>query len=197
MTVAGGHPHAGRRLLAFAGAAAAAGGLTYAAMGWAGQAAGLPSLRIGEPLLLASAAFVAGWHGWWRRTRPKASSGRQISKRLARAHGTGAAAYGAVLGVGVLTIVSTPAVWLGLCCCLAAGAPAWGGLYGLSFGGGRALMLIHDSLRSRAVNGPPAAVGLLVIGRQLDPRNRFWWIGTAGGLALLGLAAAAIATGPA
>lgn len=97
----------------------------------------------------------------------------------------------------MLTIVSTPAVWLGLCCCLAAGAPLWGGLYGLSFGGGRALMLIHDSLRSRSVAGPPATVGLLVIGRQLDPRNRFWWIGTAGGLALLGLAAAAIVTGPA
>jgi len=68
---------------------------------------------------------------------------------VARARRTGSFAYGIVLGTGILTIVSAPAVWLGLACCLAIGNAAWGAVYGVSFGTGRALVL-HATLAGPA-----------------------------------------------
>jgi len=130
--------------------------------------------------------FLIGWYGWWRRARPRASGGRQISKRLARAHVFGPLAYGAVLGAGVLTIVSTPAVWLGLACCLLVGVPAWGSAYGVAFGAGRAFMLLLDARWSQGK--PPVAVGFRIVAREADPRSRFWRFGVVSGLAVLCLA---------
>jgi hypothetical protein len=186
MTVAGGHPRSARRLAGFSLGAVASGLLTYAALGLAGQELRLNGLRVGPALLVASGAFLAIWHGWWKRIRPIAPTGRQISKTLARAPRARPFAYGAVLGAGMLTIVSTPAVWLGAGCSLLLGSFAWGGLYGLSFGMGRGLMLAHDAYRFR--DRPPAAAGFLVLGRVVDPRSRFWVVGAAGGLTLAGLA---------
>jgi hypothetical protein len=145
---------------------------------------------LGAGLLAGSGAIIMVRHGWWWRGRPVVASGRQISKRLARAPAIGPVAYGAVLGTGVLTIMSTPAVWLGLCCCVAIGGPGWGSAYGASFGIGRWLMLVLDARRSRGK--PPAAAGLLALGRQIDPSSRFRLVGLLGGLAVLGAAAATI-----
>lgn len=80
-------------------------------------------------------------------------------------------------------------MWLGLACCFAVGDPAWGAVYGASFGVGRAVMLAYDTFKTRGVSA--AGVAMLVLGRQVDPRNRFWWCGVVGGLVLAGLAVAA------
>jgi hypothetical protein len=162
----------------------------YGAAASAGQAIGAASMPAGPVLVAASGMFLAAWYGW-RRTRSVAFRGRQISKPLARARRTGPFAYGIVLGTGILTIVSTPAVWLGLGCCLAIGSALWGAVYGVSFGTGRALALLHDARWSRTA--APGAVPMLVVGRRLNPQSHFWLFGAAGGLALTGLALAAYA----
>jgi hypothetical protein len=174
-------------MAAFFAGAAAAGAVTYGAVALAGHLAGMGGLPLGPALVAASGAFLAAWYGW-RRTRRPMAGGRQISKRLARARRVGPLAYGAVLGTGVLTIVSTPAVWLGLACCLAIGNPAWGAAYGATFGGGRALMLAYDTRRSRGMGAEGVAV--LAATRQVGP-SRFWLGGVAGGLGLTALAATA------
>lgn len=190
MAVAGGHSHRVRRLLAFLAGAGAAGALTYGTAGAAGWALRLPDLSAGLPLIAASGLFLAAWHGGVLGRRGTAE-GRQISKRLARARRIGPLAYGAVLGTGVLTIISTPAVWLGMLCCLAMGSPAWGAAYGLSFGAGRTTMLGYDTGRSRGLT--PGGVTFLVLERQLGPARRYRWCAVAGGLVLLALAAGSAA----
>lgn len=185
MTVAGGHPRGNVRIAAFFAGAAAAGSVTYGAVATAGDLLGTNGLPLGPALVVASGGLLAAWYGW-RRTRLPMGDGRQISRRLARARYTGPLAYGAVLGTGVLTIVSTPAVWLGLACCLVIGNPAWGAAYGGFFGVGRALMLAYDARRSRGM--APGGVVVLVANRQLG-QNRFWLGGVAGGLMLMALAA--------
>ena len=141
--------------------------------------------------LSATHAVCCSRFAYRKRKHPLAPAGRQISKRLARARGVGPLAYGMVLGTGVLTIISTPAVWLGLACCFAVGDPVWGAVYGVSFGVGRAAMLTHNTLKSRGISA--AGVAMLVLGRQLDPRSKFWWCGVVGGLVLTGLAVTAVA----
>lgn len=158
---------------------------TYGIAAWVGQVAGVAGPATGLLALAVSGIVLAGWYSW-RRTRPVAFRGRQISKGLARARRTGPLMYGVVLGTGILTIVSTPAVWLGLACCLAVGRLGWGAVYGAAFGTGRALTLLHDTYRSRSA--APGALVMLVVGRRLDPRSHFWLGGIACGLMLTGLA---------
>jgi hypothetical protein len=188
ITVAGGHPRATGRLTAFFVGAVSAGGLAYGAVGQVGHALGLWKLPIGLPLFIASGLLLGAWY-YWQRKRPSASQGRQISKRLARASGIGPIAYGAVLGVGLLTIVSTPAVWLGLVCCLGVGRAASGVVYGMSFGAGRAFVLVHDS--HQVGRGAPEQIVLHVLGRQLDPKSYFPWYGILAGVTMVSLAAVA------
>jgi hypothetical protein len=184
MTVSGGRPGGKERWAAFLAGAVATGVATYGLIALIGRRLGMDALRLGPAFVAASGVLLAIWYGWRRARRPM-GRGVQISKRLARARLAGPLAYGAVLGAGVLTIVSTPAVWLGGACCLATGSPAWGTAYGAFFGTGRALMLARDSARSRGM--PPDGVVMLVASRQLG-QNRFWMGAVAGGLTLAGLA---------
>ena len=184
LTVSGGRPGGRERRAAFLVGAVAAGVVTYGLIALIGHLLGMDALPLGPAFVAASGVLLAIWYGWRRARRPM-GQGIQISKRLARARLVGPLAYGAVLGAGVLTIVSTPAVWLGAACCLATGSPAWGAAYGAFFGAGRALMLAYDSARSRGM--PPDGVVMLVASRHLG-QSRFWVGGVAGGLALAGLA---------
>lgn len=188
ITVAGGHPQGKRRLAAFFVGAVSAGGLAYGAVGQVGHVLGLWKLPIGLPLFLASGLALGAWY-YRKQQQPSASQGRQISKRLARASGIGPLAYGAVLGVGLLTIVSTPAVWLGLVCCLGLGRAASGVVYGMSFGAGRALVLVRDS--RQVGRGAPEQIVLHVLRRQLDPKSSFPWYGMLAGVTMIGVAAVA------
>ena len=73
------------------------------------------------------------------------------------------AGFGAQLGAGVFTIVSTSAVYAALCSALLAGSPGWGALVGVSFGLVRGLSV----LPARRVRAPAALV-------SLDARLRRW-----------------------
>jgi hypothetical protein len=90
---------------------------------------------------------------------------------LARARRTGPFAYGIVLGTGILTIVSMPAVWLGLGCCLAIGSAPWGLPMAYRSAQAGQLVLLHDARRSRTA--APGAVPMLVVGRRLSPQSQF------------------------
>ena len=58
--------------------------------------------------------------------------------------GTGGLIFGGLLGVGVLTKVTTPLVWVGVAASLAAGSAAWGFAYGAGFGVGRSVQMFIE-----------------------------------------------------
>jgi hypothetical protein len=125
---------------------------------------------------------------WYALRPPTPSRGRQINKRVARASGIGALAYGATLGVGVATIVATPAVWIGLGVTLIIGRWEWGAVYGAAFGVGRSAMLMFDATRGRDVR----RVTFQVIERQLKRKSSIRISGVIGGVAMLGLGVAIV-----
>jgi hypothetical protein len=58
--------------------------------------------------------------------------------------GKGGLIFGGLLGVGVLTKVTTPLVWVGVAASLAAGSAQWGLAYGAGFGLGRSVQLFIE-----------------------------------------------------
>jgi hypothetical protein len=58
--------------------------------------------------------------------------------------GTGGLIFGGLLGVGVLTKVTTPLVWVGVAASFAAGSAAWGLAYGAGFGFGRSVQMFIE-----------------------------------------------------
>jgi hypothetical protein len=58
--------------------------------------------------------------------------------------GTGGLIFGGLLGMGVLTKVTTPLVWVGAAASFAAGSAPWGFAYGAGFGLGRSVQLFIE-----------------------------------------------------
>ena len=166
-----------KRYAQFVLGAAVAGGGFYGALGLLGTV--LP----GTSEALARAVFAVGlllglaWHalrGDHLFTWPR----RQIRRDVALHPRYGMVVYGAVLGVGVLTLVTTPLVWLGALGAVASGSPVVGAILGLGFGLARATVLGTQYLlkRARPERDSPAlrhqtgvvrlvgAVGALVLG---------------------------------
>jgi hypothetical protein len=72
------------------------------------------------------------------------SSRRQVGRGPAERRVVGAVVFGGVLGIGFLTVVVTPFVWVGVFATFASGAPALGAIYGAAFGAGRSASLIRE-----------------------------------------------------
>jgi hypothetical protein len=176
-----GHSHTRRRKLAtFAGGALISGGGSYMLVGAVGQllpATGAATLRWA---LTAGGFTAAAWYVW---PRWLPSTGRQVNRALAQRGYFGAGMYGAVLGLGWLTIVVTPFVWLGLGASLAAGSATWGGVYGVAFAGGRVAMLVHQYRDGQIKNDS------LTVRTTLGRVGRLRWLGLVGALAAVGLGA--------
>jgi hypothetical protein len=60
--------------------------------------------------------------------------------------GRGGLIFGGLLGVGVLTKVTTPLLWVGVAASLAAGSALWGLAYGAGFGLGRSVQMFIEYL---------------------------------------------------
>ncbi len=111
------------------------------------------------------------------------SSKKQMNRRTANLPGVGLYAYGAVLGVGVLTIVTTPLLWVGMLHAFLSRSMLWGAVFGAAFGLGRVLPLaVHVS-----VGTPAQAVDLRILAVS---RWRVRLFGVAAGMSLAVLAGA-------
>lgn len=137
---------------------------------------------VGSVLL---ATYGVGWHAKRSRCEPWARPGVQARRSLAKRNRRGVTYFGSLLGVGILTEMTTPLVIAGF---LLAGAwPAPQALvYGLGFGIGRSA---------------PAYVGLFLDDRRANAGSIAEWLlvkdhrtlsvtGTSTSLALLGFALA-------
>lgn len=179
MTVAGGRsPIVSRRIVYFFLAALLSAMLLYGALAEAGSLLWGSPNRTERGLAIALAGLILLARYGRTRRAPIPPSGRQISKRMARSGSLGAFAYGAVLGAGILTVVSTPAVWLGAGLSLFTGAWSWGLLYGAAFGAGRSLLLITTYI---AGDSADPEIALRIVERGLSPRSATRLIGILGG----------------
>lgn len=121
-----------------------AGGLAYAALGEIGRLLG--GRRLFGPAALAMLVGAAVWHGLGGRAVPFGRVGVQANRDLAFKGPWGIVYFGALLGIGLLTQMSTPLVYGGAVLSMASGA-AGGFIYGAGFGLGRSLPALGAALR--------------------------------------------------
>jgi hypothetical protein len=98
-------------------------------------------------IVLASGAILS--MAWYLRPNPDwlPSPRKQVARHPAvYVAGKGGLIFGGLLGVGVLTKVTTPLVWVGAAASLAAGSALWGLAYGAGFGLGRSVQLFIEYL---------------------------------------------------
>jgi hypothetical protein len=120
----------------FTGAAVATGALTNLGWGLLGEIGRLDALwfALAFVLLVASVA----WYAKRGITFPFARQGAQANREWARWPAFGLFYFGGLMGIGILTAMSTPLVYAGVAMSLALG-PLWGVLYGAAFGIGRSI----------------------------------------------------------
>jgi hypothetical protein len=171
--------------LAFTTGACTAGLLGYTALSLVG---GLAGRRLAVPVA-ALAFLLCLW--WYARNFYRVPFGRssvQANKALIRGW-LGVVYFGALLGVGLLTEMSTPLVWAGALYSVAVG-PGAAATYGIAFGLGRSTPAIAGGFLGPRVRDHHH-VGLFVV---IDLRSRLRWVGLfASTLGLL--TAAALLTG--
>jgi hypothetical protein len=93
------------------------------------------SAKFAAPLVVVLYVGAGIWHVSGLVGFPGDRRGIQANKHLVGGL-TGRAYFGALLGIGILTEMSTPLVWTGVIYSMAAGIPA-APLYGMGFGLGR------------------------------------------------------------
>lgn len=133
--------------------------------------------------LLAGSIIALLWYGQ-RRFRWLPSPRQQMRKPIAEYGLRGAAIYGFIIGIGLLTIVVSPLVWIGAAAVVFSGSWSWGATYGVSFGSARILHFLRQY--QLGIPDDPSEVPLRVI------RARESWVpplGVAGALCIGVLAA--------
>lgn len=170
----------GERALLFTCGAVVAGASLYAIVGIAGLVPGARSflLALGIALALLSSLWHLSGRDSFRGDRQRFQAKRSWVNR-GRA---GLFYFGAVLGVGLLTEMSTPLVYAGAALAAASG-PLAAAAYGVGFGLGRSVPpWVAVAMGDRAV---PAVVGLAFI----ENGHRLRWLGalTGGSASLIAL----------
>jgi hypothetical protein len=95
--------------------------------------------------------------------------------------------YGIVLGIGVLTIVASPFVWIGACAAILGGSIGWGAAYGASFGIGRIAHYCFLSLSG--IPDDPSRLAVRVVRSGRSP-----WMATLGVAGAVCIGALALAS---
>jgi hypothetical protein len=129
--------------------------------------------RLALPVALAAFLFCLWWYARNSYRVPFGRSSVQANKSLVRGW-LGIVYFGALLGVGLLTEMSTPLVWAGAIYSVVTG-PAAAAAYGLGFGVGRSSPAIAGAFLGPGVRDPHR-VGLFVVS---DLRSRLRWPGLA------------------
>jgi hypothetical protein len=91
---------------------------------------------------------------WWHvfgRSRAFRFPKFQVNRATVSRRSIGVYIYGGLLGIGLLTLVSTPAVFVGALAVFLAGSAQLGAAFGISFGVGRTVSLAAAAL-PRAAN---------------------------------------------
>ena len=86
--------------------------------------------------MIVGAVVCAVWYGAWPRL-PLPSSRLQVRRETVRREPFGSFVYGALLGLGIFTVVSTPFVWVGLFTVVVAHSALYAVMFGCGFGIGR------------------------------------------------------------
>jgi hypothetical protein len=155
------------RWCVFTVGALAAGSACYGALGLVGAwlLRGVGSSVLAACLITAGGYAVASVVP---RTRYLFKSGRQIRRSVAYAGIPGAFAYGTVMGIGLLTVTSSPLVVVGSIVCMLDGAAFgswwWGVVYGCGFAIGR---VCGVGLLARRLDGEPGPILRRAIKAQL------------------------------
>jgi hypothetical protein len=145
---------------------------TYAIVGRLGGSVGHARWPLLPAALLAGGVIGGTWHAWGGGWLP--TSQRQMRKEVAEDGRRGALIYGAVLGLGFLTIVSSPFLWIGFVIVAVAGHWLWGAGYGAGFGAGRIAHFLALG-RAGAVLRPGTVAVRVVSGR-------WGWVRAVGGV---------------
>lgn len=120
----------------FAVSAATTGAAVFGVTGLLGE---VRLLATGAAALAAGAYLgAAAWYVTARRVVPFGRAAVQTSRAVAFRGRIGVAYFGALLGAGLLTEMSTPLVWCGALAAAAMGVP-WALAFGAAFGVGRSL----------------------------------------------------------
>jgi hypothetical protein len=165
----------------FAAGAGAVGSGAYTAIGATGGVVPLTSLALGTIVLAAGCVWALVWYAH-PVPRLLPSPTKQLNRRYVEVPLAGAALFGAVLGVGLLTPVTTPLVWAGAIAVLASGSAAAGALYGFGFALGRTFQLLQQRMYRPCSGGEIAR-------RVVQRARRQHAVGAAVALCLIGLAA--------
>jgi sulfite exporter TauE/SafE len=136
----------------FTAAAVITGGLTGAALGGVGALLPETSTQVATVVLVLGCAWAFIWY-----VRPTSAllptPKNQLNRRHVEVPLAGAALFGAVLGIGFLTVVSTPLVWTGLAAASLSGSARTGCLYGMAFGLGRSVQLLQQRIYRPSAGG--------------------------------------------
>lgn len=155
--------------MVFSGAAMVAGAASYAFLGFLGSFLPTHGPGLRGLLLVLGGVWSLLWYVAPRRV-PLPSTGRQVNRRLVGGAWIGPAIFGAVLGIGLLTVVVTPLLWAGAIGVIALGAPLAGAVFGVAFGLGRTLDILVQGLRW---GDDPGRLADRVVGQRLV----FRWVG--------------------
>jgi len=153
--------------LTFALAAGAAGAAVYAVIGALGAVTSYGSKPLSLIALAVGGLWCLAWY-IWPSPRLLPSPSKQLNRQYVEVPVIGSAAFGGVLGIGLLTLVTTPLVWVGALTVLASGSVVLGAVYGASFALGRASQLLWDRVRAQR---PASEIGLWVA-RRRQTRHR-------------------------
>lgn len=166
---ADGHPsfEAWKRLSLFGAGAISTGALFYGTTALALSVADMAPAMTDGQMAVAWGAVALGWY-LFVHPRPVPGSRLQMNRQTAGLPGLGLVLYGAVLGIGVATIVSTPLVWLGFVFAVIAGSVGWGVAYGVGFAVGRALPLLVENLLGTSAS--QSDIALLRLGQRVTRR---------------------------
>ena len=116
--------------------------ITYGVSGVLGLAV---PVTIARTFVWLTAGVAVLWYISQRRVHTFALPGRQAVRKLAQRGVAGVFYFGAILGVGLVTEMSTPLVLCGVLSCVLAG-PAYGVVYGLGFALGRSSPAFHGAI---------------------------------------------------
>jgi len=180
--LSGGHP---KRVLVqgvlFAAGASIGGAVAYGALGAVGGAVPGTSSSVGSIALGIGCLWAVVWYLHPTRV-PFPSPQRQVNRRWAEVPLIGAIHFGAVLGVGLVTLIRTPLVWAGAVAVLATGSIRSGIFYGLAFGCARSFQVLRQRFY-KPRTATDAATRVLLHGRRYHRAGTI----AAGVLALLAL----------
>lgn len=142
---------------------------------WAAVGSLLHSLLMWVATLLAY-AYSAYWHARGRYGFPLQRRGIQANRALVRGK-AGPVYFGALLGAGFITEMSTPLVWAGALYAATSGITAAGG-YGIGFGLGRSAPALAGIVLGPSITD----YGSLAVRIVIDVRNRLRIVGVIGSL---------------